>query len=155
MDYFYQRAGIEDIELLVGTRTEVLRAANGLDDSTDMTEVETESRFYYERALKDGSHTAWLVFDGFEFIGSGGISYYNVMPTYHNPTGKKAYIMNMYTVPSHRRKGIATKMLDLLVQDARERGITAISLEATEMGKPLYEKYGFVPMTFEMELPMK
>ena len=82
MDYFYQRAGIEDIELLVGTRTEVLRAANGLDDSTDMTEVETESRFYYERALKDGSHTAWLVFDGSEFIGSGGISYYNVMPTY-------------------------------------------------------------------------
>ena len=155
MDYFYQRAGIEDIELLVGTRTEVLRAANGLDDSTDMTEVEAESRFYYERALKDGSHTAWLVFDGSEFIGSGGISYYNVMPTYHNPTGKKAYIMNMYTVPSHRRKGIATKMLDLLVQDARERGITAISLEATEMGKPLYEKYGFVPMTSEMELPMK
>ena len=155
MGFLYQRAGVEDIELLVGTRTEVLRAANGLDDSTDMTEVETESRFYYERALKDGSHTAWLVFDGSEFIGSGGISYYNVMPTYHNPTGKKAYIMNMYTVPSHRRKGIATKMLDLLVQDARERDITAISLEATEMGKPLYEKYGFVPMTSEMELPMK
>ena len=155
MGFLYQRAGVEDIELLVGTRTEVLRAANGLDDSTDMTEVETESRFYYERALKDGSHTAWLVFDGSEFIGSGGISYYNVMPTYHNPTGKKAYIMNMYTVPSHRRKGIATKMLDLLVQDARERDITAISLEATEMGKPLYEKYGFVPMISEMELPMK
>ena len=28
-----------------------------------------------------------------------------------------------------------------------------ISLEATDMGKPLYEKYGFVKMNDEMELP--
>jgi len=43
--------------------------------------------------------------------------------------------------------------LDLLVADARERGITAISLEATAMGRPLYEKYGFIKMNNEMELP--
>lgn len=34
----------------------------------------------------------------------------------------------------------------------KERGITAISLEATGMGCPLYEKYGFVKMNHEMEL---
>ncbi len=31
------------------------------------------------------------------FIGAGGVSYYRVMPTYHNTSGEKAYIMNMYT----------------------------------------------------------
>ncbi len=31
-------------------------------------------------------------------IGAGGISYYRVMPTYHNPSGNKAYIMNMLPV---------------------------------------------------------
>ena len=50
--------------------------------------------------------------------------------------------------------GIASKTLDLLVKDAKERDVTSISLEATEMGKPLYEKYGFVPMKSEMELPI-
>ena len=40
----------------------------------------------------------------------------------------------------------------LLVHDIRERGIAAISLEATDMGRPLYEKYGFVKMNHEMEL---
>ena len=154
MGIIYKKAGFEDLELLVKTRTEVLKAANGLDDSVDMTEVERESRSYYEQALENGSHTAYLVFDGSVFIGAGGISYYTVMPTCHNPTGKKAYIMNMYTKPEYRRMGIASKTLDLLVKDAKERDVTSISLEATEMGKPLYEKYGFVPMKSEMELPI-
>ena len=61
--------------------------------------------------------------------------------------------MNMYTDPVYRRRGVAYKTLDLLVRDIRKCGVSAISLEATEMGKPLYEKYGFVKMQNEMELP--
>lgn len=40
------------------------------------------------------------------------------------------------------------------MKEAKDRGITAISLEATAMGRPLYEKYGFVNMAHEMELPI-
>lgn len=72
----YKIATLDDIEFLTSSRIEVLRAANKLDDSVDMSEV----------------------------------------------------------------------------QDAKRRGITQISLEATDMGRPLYEKYGFVPMNAEMEL---
>lgn len=43
--------------------------------------------------------------------------------------------------------------MELLVADAMEKGVSAISLEATEMGRPLYEKFGFVKMNSEMELP--
>ena len=149
----YKQAALEDLEILVETRIQVLRAANQLDDSADMTQVERETRAYYLSALADGTHTAYLVFDGDTFVGAGGVSYYTVMPTYHNPTGQKAYIMNMYTRPAYRRQGIARRTLDLLVRDAESRGVRAISLEATEMGRPLYEAYGFVPMTSEMELP--
>ena len=149
----YKRATSEDLDILVETRMEVLRAANRLDASADMTQVERETRAYYRSALADGTHTAYLVFDGDLFVGAGGVSYYSVMPTYHNPTGQKAYIMNMYTRPAYRRQGIASRTLDLLVQDARGRGVHAISLEATSMGRPLYESYGFTQMTSEMELP--
>lgn len=62
--------------------------------------------------------------------------------------------MNMYTKPEYRRKGIALKTLELLVTEAKEKGVFAISLEATDMGRPLYEKYDFVKMNDEMELPM-
>ena len=154
-EFEFRKASINDLDLLVKTRIEVLRAANGLDGNTDMSKVESESYLYYTSAMENGRHTAYLVFDGNLLVGAGGISYYTVMPTFHNPSGEKAYIMNMYTKPDYRRKGIATKTLDLLVRDAKEHGVTAISLEATDIGRKLYEKYGFVAMKSEMELPME
>ena len=152
MQITYKRATIEDIEILTKTRIKVLRAANKLTDETDMSEVEKQSYEYYAKALNDGTHTAYLVFDGERFVGAGGVSYFRVMPTYHNPSGDKAYIMNMYTSPEYRRRGIAFETLRLLVADAEARGVSAISLEATEMGRPLYEKFGFINMNNEMEL---
>ena len=150
--YEYKKATIQDIEELVRTRIIVLRAANKLSDDVDMSLVEKESYDYYKRALESGEHIAYLVYDNDKFIGAGGVSFYQVMPTYHNPSGKKAYIMNMYTSPDYRRRGIAFNTLDMLVKDAKAQGITQIALEATDMGRPLYEKYGFVKMQDEMEL---
>lgn len=152
MALIYKKAAIDDLEILTETRIEVLRAANQLNGDVDMSEVKRQSYEYYRNALKDGTHAAYLVFDEELFVGAGGISYFQVMPTYHNPTGRKAYIMNMYTKIEYRRRGIASKTLDLLVSDATAKGVTAISLEATVMGRPLYEKYGFVKMEDEMEL---
>lgn len=117
-----------------------------------MTKVEQESYEYYKRALETGEHIAYLAYDNGTFIGAGGVSFYQVMPTYHNPTGKKAYIMNMYTAPEYRRQGITFHTLDLLVKDAMEQGVSQIALEATDMWRPLYEKYGFVKMEDEMVL---
>ncbi len=152
MELTFNKAVLKDIEILTETRIIVLRAANQLSDDVDMSDVKKQSYLYYQKALSEDSHVAYLVFDGDEFVGAGGISFFQVMPTFHNPTGKKAYIMNMYTKPEYRRRGIAYKTLDLLVTEAKQRGIDAISLEATDMGKPLYEKYGFVKMNDEMEL---
>ena len=148
----YKRTMPEDIEELVKTRIIVLRAANKLSDDVDMSLVEQETYAYYKRALETGEHIAYLVYDNGTFIGAGGVSFYQVMPTYHNPSGKKAYIMNMYTAPEYRRRGIAFHTLDLLVKAAKEQGVSQIALEATDMGRPLYEKYGFVKMEDEMEL---
>lgn len=117
-----------------------------------MSVVKKESFAYYNHALNSGEHIAYLVYDNGTFIGAGGVSFYQVMPTYHNPTGKKAYIMNMYNAPEYRRQGIAFHTLDLLVKDAKKQGVLQIALEATDMGRSLYERYGFVKMEDKMEL---
>lgn len=60
--------------------------------------------------------------------------------------------MNMYTTPEYRRRGIVFHILDLLVQDTKEQGMSQISLEATQMGQLLYEKYRFVKMEDEIDI---
>ena len=153
MNLEYRLATITDLNKLVKTRIHVLRAANQLPDTIDMSNLAIHSRKYYEQSFNDGSHIAYLVYDDKIVVGSDGVSFFQVLPTFHNPSGKKAYIMNMYTVPEYRRKGIGWSVLDLLVKASRFKGITFIALEATKMGKPLYEKYGFNMLGDEMYLP--
>lgn len=147
----FYRAGKADLELLVKTRVEVLRAANLLGPEADLEEVRRQSRRYYETCFDRDAHAAYLVLEGDEVVGAGGISFYQVMPTVCNPTGRKAYVMNMYTRPDRRRRGIASRTLTLLLEEARSRDVPEITLEATAAGRPLYLRRGFAPMENEME----
>ena len=60
MNLIYKRATLEDIDILVKKRIEVLRAANRLYADTDMSEVEKQSYIYYRKALCDGTHNEYV-----------------------------------------------------------------------------------------------
>ena len=153
MGYIYTKATRDDIAFLTKTRIWVLRAANRLSEAADMSLVEQESRHYDEAALASGEHTAYLVFDKKRFIGAGGISFYRVMPTYDNPTGRKAYnheYVHRARMPrmGHCKQGTSFAGLR---SEAAQRFLH--SLEATAMGKPVYEKYGFIKVEHDYKLP--
>ena len=150
----FPRATIDDLEVLVDTRIRTLHAANNLPDTEEMPDVRDNTRDYYRAALADDSHVAYLVYEGDKIIGTGGVTFYSVMPMYVLKTGKCAYIMNMYTDPDYRRRGIAQKTLALLVDEVRSRGLISVGLEATDAGLPLYEKYGFISQPREMRLEL-
>lgn len=148
----YRKAGIDDIDELTETRLEVMYEVWDLAADANLETCAQQTRTYYEQAIPTGEHTALLVHDGDSFVACGGISYFRVMPTWDNPTGRKAYVMNMYTRPAYRHRGIARRMLSMLVDDARARGVDFIALEASDAGRPLYEREGFVSMPDEMLL---
>lgn len=152
MAYTYHKAGREDLEILLKTRLEMLRSVNGIPETEDLAEVAGSCRAYYLESFEKDTHVAYLAFDGETFIGCGGISFYQVMPNIKNPSGMKAYIMNIYTIPEYRGKGIATKVVDLLVTEAHKRNIRRITLDATAMGRPVYERYGFIPAVNTLKL---
>ena len=153
MEFRYHRAGLEDLERLTAARLTALRTFNHLEESADLSEMVPAVEGYYRRALADGSHVAYLVLDGERVVGSGGVDFYRGIPTGPNPSGESAYLMNIYTDPACRGQGIAWKVVDLLVAEARRRGVSAIALETTDMGRPLYERYGFRQNPRRMELP--
>ena len=129
-----------DIERLMEIRAEMLREVNGLSEEYVYDEaLVAESRKYFE----NGNQTTVLALENEKVIGCASLSYIWIMPTFDHPTGIRAHLMNVYTKSEHRRKGISTCMIQMLIDEAREKGVTEISLDATEMGRPLYETLGF------------
>jgi len=49
-----------------------------------------------------------------------------------------------YVAPKYERRGVATKLLIHLVAVAKETGLQELYVEASEVAKPLFEKFGFI-----------
>ncbi len=136
----YRIAAKEDMDLLMSSRLEMLKVVNDLDYSYKYSEEMIEnSRKYFE----DGNQTTVLALDRDRVIGCATMCYIYIMPTFSHPTGKRAHLMNVYTMKEWQRQGIAKKMVSMLIEEAWKRGVTEISLDATEEGRQLYYKLGF------------
>ena len=85
-------------------------------------------------------------------IACGGLVFLQKPPSPGNHSGREAYIMNMYTAPEWRGRGLATRLFDALMGDAREAGAQLVRLHATEDGRALYERSGFRLVGNEMAL---
>ena len=139
----------DDIELLMSSRLEMLKVVNNLPADYEYTEeIVRESRDYF----LNGDHITVLAIDDGKVIGCASMSFMWIMPTFSHPTGRRAHLMNVYTRSEYRRQGIARKMVNMLIDETWKRGATEISLDATTMGRPLYESLGFTNSTEGMVL---
>ena len=142
----------DDIELLMSSRLEMLKVVNNLPADYEYSEeIVRESRDYF----LNGDHITVLAIDDGKVIGCASMSFMWIMPTFSHPTGKRAHLMNVYTRSEYRRQGIARKMVNMLIDETWKRGATEISLDATTMGRPLYESLGFTNSTEGMVLSRK
>ena len=132
-----------DLDVLVQSRLRAVRTYRGLPETAPLPELEAAVRDYYRWALEAGTHVAVLALRGTRLVATGGLDLRREMPSYGNPAGRSGYIMNIWTDPEFRGRGIAWKVLDILTAAARERGCLSLSLHATDMGRPLYRRYGF------------
>jgi GNAT superfamily N-acetyltransferase len=62
--------------------------------------------------------------------------------------GEDCCVTGVATPPEQRGRGIAGWLLQLALGEARERGLTTASLQATRAGAPLYERLGFRDLGF-------
>ena len=89
--------------------------------------------------LKQPEITFWTVWDADRIIGCGAIKELST---------EQAEIKSMRTKDSYRRKGVASMLLQHILNEAKQRSYHRISLETGSMpffepARNLYRKYGF------------
>jgi len=139
----YRKAVLSDAEKLAEIRSNLLIELNHILSEADRIVVEQMTLKYFKKAFCDNTFVSWIALDDEEIIATSGLSFSIVPPLLQIPDGKVAYIMNMVTFPNYRNRGIGTELLKRIVEEAKQLGYKKITLNASEMGKPLYEKYGF------------
>jgi GNAT superfamily N-acetyltransferase len=148
--YQVRPAGMADIPALVAYRRAMFEGMGYCDDAAQSA-MEAASAAYLAEALPAGQFHGWMAEAGGEPIACGGLVVHIVPPSPLNLAGREGYIMNLYTRPEWRGRGVATAILRAILDWLRVEGVPLATLRASEAGRPLYEREGFEPSN-EMRL---
>lgn len=136
----YRIATKDDIDKLMSIRLEMLLKVNKLlENYVFSDELITNSKRYFLQ----GNQTTCVALEKDKVVACASISYIEMMPTFSHPSGTRAHLMNVYTKSNYRKQGVARKLVQMLIDEAKGKGVTEISLDATDLGRPLYEALGF------------
>jgi len=154
-----RRAEVRDIEVLVRMRVELLRVAAALGAPTDLSAAEWKEvgdavRKYFAEALVTGKHRGVVAEAQGKVVACGGIVFLERPPYQGNLVGLEAYLMNMYTLPEWRGKGVGGAIVEELLRCAREAGAKRVLLDAEPEARRLYAKAGFHGNVEAMEIQL-
>lgn len=146
-----RKATVEDAALLSEVRKLQL-IDEGIAPDCD---IDAELDVFFKKWLVSKDFLQLIAEENGKLLSTAAIVYYDLPPSFTNKIGVRGYITNVYTAPEHRRKGLSKMLLEKLLENARSRGIKKIWLGASKLGRPLYEKLGFIQQESYMELTLK
>ena len=145
MDIVYKKLTEDELDRIVKMRIDQLTEEYVSEGKTvpENVDLETSLFDFYRKNLAAGTYVSWLALDGDKIIGTSGMSFAEKPPYFTCLTGRVGILSSMYTDPNYRRMGIATRLLDKVVDEARRYGCGTIYITASSVGVKLYESYGF------------
>ena len=138
-----RKATLNDIELLIRLRMDYLREDRGQLSEDEEIAIKNQLSVYLPKHIKDNTFIGIIAEIKGEVVST---AYLAIIEKPANPsfiTGIEGVLQNVLTYPKYRRKGIATKVINEIIQEAKNAGVSHIALSATSEGKHLYEKMGF------------
>jgi GNAT superfamily N-acetyltransferase len=114
--------------------------------SPDFKQLEAVQRSKLEEQLTDGSCVAWIGECQGDPIASGAISVIKTVPVPEDLSFEVGFLHSVYTIKSMRGQGIASTILDHLLDYCRKNGLKRVQLSASEAGRAIYGNKGFRQM---------
>jgi len=143
-------AGLEDAELIGRQRRQMFLDA-GQPDDVVMAAMERDFVPWVREKIAEDRYVGFLASERGVVVGGAGVWLMEFPPHFLDAAPVRAYLLNFYTAPEVRGRGLAGSLVDRCVEEARVRGCEVVTLHASKFGKPIYEKKGF-KQTNEMML---
>ena len=141
---------LADLEALVALRCALLLEMGAVAED-GVPALAEATRRYLRDALPVGAFHSWVACDeAGAIVACSGFVFAQKPPSPGNLDGREAYVMNMYTLPAWRGRGLAAALLDAALAFAREQEAGTVRLHATPQGRAIYERAGFVAVDNEM-----
>ena len=140
--------GTDEVELLTTYRMAYLTEMQGERSEEYQIRLKNELTQYFREAIAEKRCFAFLAQQGDEILSFGAMVLKKIPGDFNQSMYLEGDILNMYTVPFARRKGISALILQELLNEARNRGISKVSLHTSRDGEKLYRKFGFTEPGF-------
>ncbi len=150
--YTLRRITAADASVLARHRADMFRDMGELSEDLSDTLIEA-SQAYFKQAIPDGRYVGWVAElrePPGEIVGGAGLQLCELLPR-PDPgrerlvRGPQGLILNVFTEPAWRRRGVADALMRALLRWCRDNGIESLVLHASDEGRSLYEKLGFTP----------
>ena len=149
--FVIREATLNDLPELVAQRRQMYEDM-GYTDTARLDELEKAFELWLHDKLEDGHYRNWLAESSDGRIAAGaGLWLVDWPPQMMDLAPYRGYIMNVYTAPDFRKRGLAKRMVQTIVNWCADQRIETVSLHASCEGRPVYESLGFAP-TNEMRL---
>ena len=140
----------EDIPILVNHHRkmfeEIREKTGNPADPAALAALEKEYSGKLSREIPCGACIAWVVQIGDSIVSSGAISIVSYVPVPHDLSSRIAFLHSIYTGPEYRHRHYARRITQAAADYCRHAGIKRLYLFASDAGRPVYEKAGFVPV---------
>lgn len=133
----------KEVGILVEYRLAYLTELQGEMSPEFQEKLKKELKKYFTKAIAKKRIVAFIAELKSEVVGFGALVIKEIPGDFHQSTILEGDILNMYTLPFARRKGVSAMILENLLGEARRLGLTKVSLHTSKDGEKLYRKYGF------------
>ena len=139
----YRKAKPSDIPVLIQLRLGYMHETHGELEEAVFDKIAEMSKGYFQEHLNRDCVVYLAEEDGI----AAGCVFFLLINKPASPlfiTGKTGTLMNVYTLPQFRRRGIGEALVNMAIEDGKAWDLSYIELRATECGYPLYKKLKFI-----------
>ena len=138
-----RKADVDDIDLLIKLRLDFLSEEKGPMSQEDQDALQPSLAAYFTKWISSGAFVAFIAEEDEQVLSTAFLSIAERPPRQAFPSRLVGTVYNVYTYAGFRRRGIATKVMSALLEEAKALSLVSVDLLATADGQPLYEKLGF------------